>query len=86
MSDSVERPGIANAELSEAEITPETVEARVKALLAALRSEDPGAFIQGPLDDATIDGHFNLIRVVGQAFEGLRVNSPSLFSAQRKPE
>ena len=63
MPHDVDKEDIVHADFSEIEITPEMM---AEGLIAALRSEDPFAFIQGPLDDATVDGCFNLVRVANQ--------------------
>ena len=61
-------------------------EALASAILDAMRGDHPTAFIQGELDDISIDGHFDLTRVVRQSLDALRASPHSSFSAGRKAE
>ncbi len=54
------------------------------ALLRALRDNDPGAFIQGDLENVAIDGHFDLMRIADQVSEAARASSLKFSSAVRR--
>ena len=63
--------GIANATVSEVEITPKMVEAVSKAILAGLEESNPDRYINSPAYSprTTIDGEFDLRLVAVRAIE-----------------
>ena len=65
--------GIANADGSKTEITPEMVEAVIRAILAGLKESDPDRYFNRPSYSlrTTIDGEFDLRLVAIRAIEAL---------------